>query len=77
MKKAELDDLAKKHNVVDWMYLPSPIFTSSNNITYMVQSYKNVQSLFENATGRVACIYKIDDIDFYGNIVTRGAIIDK
>jgi len=77
MTKAELDDLAKKYNVVDWMYVSSPVFTSPNNITYMVQNYSNVQSLFKNAAGRVACIYKIDCIDFYGVIVTRGTIIDK
>jgi len=77
MKKKELNKLAKKYNVFDWMYVPLPIFSTTDGKDWMVQDYNNIESLFENGEGKMVCIYKIDHYGFSGRKVTRGTVVDK
>jgi hypothetical protein len=77
MKKKELNKLREKYNVFDWMYVPSPIFCTTDGKDWMVQDYNNIESLFENAEGKLVCIYKIDHYGFSGRMVIRGTIVDK
>jgi len=77
MKKKELNKLAKKYNVFDWMYVPLPIFSTTDGKDWMVQDYNNIESLFENGEGKLVCIYKIDHYSFIGRMVTRGTVVDK
>jgi hypothetical protein len=77
MKKKELNKLGKKYNVFDWMYVPSPIFCTTDGKDWMVQDYDTVESLFKNGEGKLVCIYKIDYKSFSGKMVTRGTVVDK
>ena len=77
MKKKELNKLGKKYNVFYWMYVPSPIFSTTDGKDWMVQDYDTVESLFKNGEGKLVCIYKIDHYGFSGRKVTRGTVVDK
>ena len=77
MKKKELNKLAKKYNVFHWMYVPSPIFCTTDGKDWMVQDYDTVESLFKNGEGKLVCIYKIDYKSFSGKMATRGTVVDK
>ena len=59
MKKKELNKLAKKYNVFDWMYVPSPTFQTNDGKSWMVQDHNNIESLFTHGEGKLVCIYKI------------------
>lgn len=72
MKKEELDELAKKYNVLDWSYVSSVVFETPDGKRWVVQTISDIESLFKLGEGKIVCIYKIEKD---GKV--RGTIIDK
>lgn len=71
MKKEELDELAKKYNVLDWSYVSS-VFETPDGKRWVVQTISDIESLFKLGEGKIVCIYK-----FEKDGKVRGTIIDK
>jgi hypothetical protein len=71
MKKEELDELAKKYNVLDWSYVSS-VFETLDGKRWVVQTISDIESLFKIGEGKIVCIYKIEKD---GKV--RGTIINK
>lgn len=71
MKKEELDELAKKYNVLDWSYVSS-VFETPDGKRWVVQTISDIESLFKIGEGKIVCIYKIEKD---GKV--RGTIINK